>query len=697
MTDGVRYLCDLDCRARFVAGERNHESRRAPTRPRARRDPETGIIHTRDPSSLEPLTFRARERAPDVQPPWIGLAAAAGGVVFGVFGASGAFAMTSALATVAAVGAAIAASRDAERDVGVAAWLAAPLGAALATAGALLATLEDPGQFLMLVGAAVAAALVNGRAYLDARVRRPVEDALDDLDALLPPRIRVPVDGGGRGELAVREVDHDTLRIGEEVLVIAGEVVPVDGIVERGEGEVLSHPTARLPVPRRVGDPVLAGARVTDGALRVRATRVGADRALARVARFGAEGGPRSSQAVRRARRSSLIGGLVAAGAAAAAMGFGAGLPAALGASGAVLLAAPLSALWRAATLPLLAAGASACARGIAFPSADQLERAGRAGICALCTRGTITEGDLEVMEMHPIGGADLAELLPLVAGAELAAAGHPIAVAIARFADARNSAPAIVRRAKWLAGRGVTALAPTGEALVVGNRQLLLDEGVSVAVADAEAARAEERGDTVLFVGIDGHVRAVIALSDPVRPGARAAVQRLFDLGIEVVLLSGDHRPTVATLAKQLDVANVRAELLPEARGEEVERLRETGGEVAVVGHPADDDPALDAADISILLGAAGGTADERTVALTTHDVRDAAAALFIARAAWEASSRVTLSAAAIGGLIVVAAALGFVSPVVAAIAGAAIDAYALPSGARLLRRVELRVPAPT
>ncbi len=696
MNDGIRYLCDRGCRARFVSGERAAPSARPPTPPRARRDPETGIIHTRDPRSLEPLTFVKEEAPPEPTPPWIGFGIAALAAFLGAFGAEPTVALLSVVASIASVGVAISVGKDAVHEVGIAAFAAAPLGALLAAIGGLLAVFEEPAAWPALVGAGIAAGLVNLRAWLDARGQRPVQDALRALAELLPPRVRVPAESTARGELALSEVDTSSVRVGEEVLVIAGEVIPVDAIVLGGEGEVLSHPAARLPVARRAGDPVLAGARVTDGALRLRATRVGAERALSRVSHFGDAGGPRSSPALRRAKNVSLIGGLVAAAAAAVAIGFGAGLPAALGASGAVLLAAPLSALWRAATLPLEAAGASACARGITFPSAEQLERAGRTHICALCTRGTVTEGELEVMEVHPIGGADALAMLGLVAGAELAAEGHPIARAVARHARTRGAKPAAVRRGKWMAGRGVTAITPNGEPLVVGNRQLLLDEGVSVAVADAEAARAEARGDTVLFVGVDGHVRAVIALSDPVRPGARAAVQRLFDLGTEVVLLSGDHRPSVVTLAKQLDVMNVRAELRPEARGDEIRRLRETGGDVAVVGHPAEDDPALAAADVAILLGAAGDTNDERTIALTTHDVRDAAAALFIARAAWDATSRITLAAAAVGGLVVVAAALGFVSPVVAAIAGAAIDAYALPSGTRLLHRVELRVPAP-
>src|SRR5690606_18098970 len=163
------------------------------------------------------------------------------------------------------------------------------------------------------------------------------------------------------------------------------------------------------------------------------------------------------------------------------------------------------------------------------------------------------------------------------------------------------------VRRATFSPGRGVTAVAPSGQPLVIGNRGLLLEAGVSVAVADADAARAEERGHTVVFVGLDGRVRALISLRDEDRVGARAAVQRLIDLGIEVVLVSGDHRGTVEALARHLDITHVKAELLPDEQGAEIRRLRETGGVVAVVGRPGHDDAALGAADVPVVLGAAG------------------------------------------------------------------------------------------
>jgi len=693
---GLRYLCDQMCRTRFLEGERTHESFRPPVIITPRKDPHTGIIRTHDPSALDPLARPTKVEVRDVSPPWLGLGAAGVGAALSFFGTVPFVAMASAAATLASVAAAAFGSRLAQRDIGAAAWLAAPLGASLAAVGALLGTLEGTETWAGLFGAALAAAVVNGRIFLDERARQPIDRALANLTALLPAKARVPVDERSHGELALSEVDAAGLRTGEEVLCIAGEVVPVDGVTVGGSASVLPHPAARLPVTRRAGEPVLAGARVTDGALRLVATRVGPERAIARAARFGADAGPKTSPGVRRAQRVSFLGGILAAVAGVLALGMGAGLPAALSAVGAVLLAAPLVSLWRAATLPLAAAGAAAAARGITFASGAQLERAGRVGVCALTTRGTVTEGEFEVMELHPTGGAKAARVLSLVTGAEDAAGDTPIGRAIARYAKSENVAPATVRRALRLPGRGVTALTPDGESLVIGNRQLLLDEGVSIAVADEEAGRAEARGDTVLFVGIAGRVRAVLALNDPVRPGSRAAVQRLFDLGTEVVLLSGDHRTTAATLARQIDVVNVRAELLPEARGDEVRRLRETGVEVAVVGHPDSEDTALAEADTAIILGAAGAEGDGRTVALTTHDIRDAAGALFIAHAAREAATRATLVAAIAGCVVIVAAALAFAGPAAAALAAALIDAYALPSGARLLRRVDLRVPAP-
>jgi Cu+-exporting ATPase len=198
-----------------------------------------------------------------------------------------------------------------------------------------------------------------------------------------------------------------------------------------------------------------------------------------------------------------------------------------------------------------------------------------------------------------------------------------------------------------------------------------------------------------VVFVGLDGRVRALVTLRDEDRLGARAAVQRLIDLGAEVVLISGDHRGTVEALAKHLDITHVKAELLPDEQGNEVRRLRETGGLVAVIGRAFQDDGALAEADVPVVLGAAGAPETDRAVSLTGDDVRDAAAALWLAHAARRAAWRGSTVAALGGGVLVTLAAVGLAAPAIAALLALGIDAYALPSAARLLRRIELRLPS--
>ena len=703
LEDGFRFLCDRGCRGRFLDGERAHDGfyreRASAPPPEPRRDPTTGRIRTGDPVDLQPLRHEPGRLAVTPLPrPFLGAGAAALAIVLGAIAEGTVIAFGSAALTWVAAAAALHASSRARRDVGWLAWTVGPAGAALAAAAALLARTDDPHAWVGLVGAGIAGGAVVARAWLDARMRRPVDEVVRELPHRLPPTVRIPVkDETNPVEVTFIEVETSRVRTGEEVLAVAGEIVAVDGVVKAGEAWALLHPSAPTPTRRIVGDPLLAGARVTEGAVRILATRVGDDRAIVRPARFGATRGNDAARLPRIAAQVTSWGGVLALVGAfvALAMADGSGAGAQLSAAAAVLVAAPLLAARRAAELPLTAAAATASARGIVFHSARALDGAGRASVAALCSRGIVTEGELEVVEVHPIDDADARQITALAAAAEAAAEGHPIGRAILRFADAGRIAPESVRRATFLPGLGVTALAPGGEPLVIGNRRLLLAEGVSVAVADADAVRAERRGHTTIFVGLGGRVRAVISLSDTARPGARAAVQRIFDQHIEVVLLSGDHRTTAEWLAQKLDVANVRAELPPEERGAEVQRLRETGGIVATVGRARHDDAALSAADVPIVLGAAGSTGGERTVALATDDVRDAAAALWIARAARTGSFRAFGACIVGGGVLVAAAALGLAPPAFAAPLALVVDVIALGAGSRLLRRIELRIPA--
>ncbi len=724
LDDGYRFLCDAACRTRFHQGDRAHESNRPaadalpllrpgsdPIAPRkksplaglavaSRRDEAhvPGRVHLDEPSSTATGRLFARPALVAVPAPWVGLVAAAVGATLGIFGRNPALAALSTAATLVAAAAALTRSFEARRETGVFAWALGPAGAALAAVGALGGAFASHEAWLPLIGAAVAAGAMVARAWLDAWARRPVEEVVAALLAPLPLRVHLPVDDDGAPPslAAAREVDVDRVRTGEDVLALEGEVLAVDGVVKAGEAMALLHPGARAPVKRVVGDPMLAGARIVEGAVRLLATRVGRDRGLVRPGRFGSGSERDAAPIARLAELATRWGGVLAIAFALSALllAGGAGFAAQVSAAAAVLLAAPLLAVRRAAEAPLIAAAAIAGARGIVFQSARALDRAGRVTYAALCGHGTITDGQPEVVEMHTLDGGPPDTLIGLIAAAESAVEPHAIGRAILRFAESRGVARENVRRATHLPGRGVTAVAPSGDAMVIGSRQLLLDEGVSVAIADADAARAETRGRTAIFVSLGGHVRAVISLEDELRLGARAAVQRLMDLGIEVVLLSGDHRGTIETLAKGLGIDHIKAELVPEERGAEVKRLRESGGAVAAVGRPQHDDAALAAADVPVVLGAAGGPAGERAIALVTEDVRDAAAALWIARAARHAAYR-DAAFATIGGLVLVGlGAAGLGAPGVVALAAIALDAWTLPAGARLLRRVALRLP---
>ncbi len=691
--DGIETLCDAQCVERFRLGERAEAF--------------TPVLTSSAKASARPPAFVARPAVARANPvveegastPWIGLAACVLGLLFGVVPGPLALAFVSAALTCFAALLALRRSVPSWKGVGALPWALAPAGVALAAIAGVIARYASEAEWVGLAGAAIAAAAALMRGTLDADARAPVLRVSERLVESLPRRVRIPArDPSDDAREAEIEVQTDRIRAGEEVLVHAGATVGVDGIVKSGNAQVFLFPSARTPVTRRAGDFVLAGARVQSGNLRLLSTSVGDDRALARPGRFGLGVGTNVARVARLAEQASNWGGFVVVAVAIGGLALASnapGIASQLSAAAAVLLAAPLIAIRRAAEGPLVAAASAAAERGIVFPNARTLETAGRVSIAALCTHGTVTDGEPEVVDVHALDeNLDVNALIALAAAAETAAEGNAIARAVRIFAEHHAIAPESVRRAVFLPGRGVTALSPGGEPFVIGNRQLLLDEGVSVALADAEAARAEARAHTALFVGLGGRVRAVVALQDAVRPGARAAVQRIFDLQVEAVLVSGDHRGTVEALARNLDVTHVKAELLPEERGAEVRRLRESGGTVAAIGRLAHDDAALAAADVPIALSAAGGPTSEHTVAVATEDPRDAAAALWIAKAGRQVAWRDVLIGVCVGAAVCAGSAFGWVPPAVAALLALGIDAFTLPAGARLLRRIDLRIP---
>ena len=674
---GFRYFCGQECLDKFRVSE---PSRRMPVmQPSA-----PGLGERGEELVQEVITARVIDPTPALPmwPPWVVSTVCALG-----FWPDDVLRGGCALLLLVALGLVLQRSRLVlEESEG---WGVLMTTGGVAALGVSALVLHDP---WLLLSAGLGVLLCWLRELLARRTQRPLDAMLRELASRVPLRARVSLTDARDAEVCeTRNSATQSVRAGEDVLVEAGEVVPVDGVVAAGEAEVVLHPAAHAAVARRPGDAVLAGARVTQGTLRLTATRVGSARALFRPLSFGQDlssGSAAVLRAVARVKRP-FVGTMYVALCGLLSFTFAPGWPQGAAGLGAALLVFPVLSLVRGVRLSFVSAAALGASRGIVFRDAATLERAGRVSAAALCTDGTVTYGTSTLMEVSPLGRDDQepAELTSLAMGAESAAEGHPIAEAIASYGRERGIEPAQLRRVAYTRGRGVTALVDGGGALVLGNRQALLNAGVSVAVADREAQKAESTARTVVFLAVGGRVRALFVLEDPVRPEARAAVQTLIDLDVEVVLLAGDHRTTVESLARPLDITHIKAELTGEERAQEVNRLREAGGVVAVLGHAPGDELSLAAGDIALTLDAAGGV-HEGDIAVGSDDLRDAADALVLAHRA-RRNVRAVVGVALGGGLLLaMAAVLGVVHPVLVLALATAIDAWALPSPARLLRR---------
>jgi len=683
---GLRYFCSLECQETY---RRADASRPHSVRPMM-------LDSALGERGEELVQVLVREPTPERAPPQKLEPLSAWSLVLAGLAVAGAFfpgslagGLAALLLLICAAWVTLASSVQ-RSEVGLVAWSAAPLGVALLSLAGMLSTSRAP----WLAAAGLGVLAIWARESMARRAQEPIDRLISELRSRVPLSTRLATSDLMGDPLASSPALTATLRAGDEVIVGAADVVPVDGVISFGEAQVLPHPGAHERVVRRAGDALLAGARVVEGALRVSATRVGDARALFRPVSFGLGGAPGSAQVTRIAAwaRSRTAGIAYAALAALCALAFGRDLSMALGGLGAALLAFPALSLVRGVTQPFVSASARAASRGMVFRDAVTMERSGRVTATALCTDGTVTQGTCTLIEVSPLGrDQDHRELTALALGAEQVAEPHPLADAVRRFGEERRIEPTPLRRAVYTRGRGVTGLVDGGGALVLGNRESVLNSGVSVAVADREAQRAEAEGRTVLFLSLGGRVQGLLIFEDPVRPEARGAVQRLIDLDSEVVLLSGDHRTTVEAVARTLDITHVKAELTSEERAAEVGRLREAGGVVAVIGRAPADELTLSAADIALALEGAG-SALEGDVAVASGDLRDAAEALVVAQQARRAAQVTLAVTLGGGGVLGAVAALCVMHPVFVLATTLLLDAWALPGAARILRNTPSR-----
>jgi P-type Cu+ transporter len=595
-------------------------------------------------------------------------AAAAGALSVGLLllGASpvvtGARAVVAAVGGLALAGRLLTVARD-PADAHPAVLLAAPVLTSLTALGARF--LHDPAA---PEATSVAGVVVAVSAVLLALRRRSLADAEAER-RWISAALSLPGRRIGRDD-AVIVAAHE-LRPGEQVQVEQGELSPVDMTITRGHAVVLPWLGATARAERREGDSLVAGARLIEGMLQGVAGWAGNDRAWARLLLDPSRRVDVWTSLCRGGRLAATQGAVAAAALAALAVFANGGrLPEVILAALAAHASLATTTVATVAGMHTLRGALAAARRGVAYRSPEAWDAAARVSLAVFLARGTLLLGEPDVVEIEPSGRHDAAQVLAWVAGAEAGQA-HPIATAVQRAAHDRAIAPDAVRSPHVVPGLGVKAVTSAGEVLLVGSRALMLEERVSIAMAEGRVAELEGLGRMVLLVGIGGRLAGLVALQDGLRPGARASVQHLLDVDVEPVLLSGDARETCETIARALDIDHVRPEVLPAERAGEIRRLVEGGARVAVVGRPESDAAVLGAADVSVALGAAGSSPSEWAISLVGDDVRDAALAISLAHRT-RAEARTGLVLAVSPGVVgALAVAFGLLPPVFAPLAG--------------------------
>ena len=491
-------------------------------------------------------------------------------------------------------------------------------------------TLTGGGEVFYEAATVLAAFVLLGH-WFEMRARGGANDAIRTLLDLAPPQATVFRDG------QPVEVPTSEVQVGDLLLVRPGAKIATDGTVEDGESEVDESMVTgeSLPVHKAPGDPVIGATVNASGTLRVRATKVGADTALAQIVALVQRAQNSKAPGQRLADKAAFWLVLVAliGGAVTFAAWLGVGRPATealLFAITVVVITCP-DALGLATPTAIMVGSGLGAKRGILFKNATAIEASARITTVVMDKTGTLTQGEPEVTDLV-LGEVDRDRLLAL-AGALERESEHPLARAVVRYVDAAGVPQ--LRATGFRNVTGIGALAEVeGHRVAIGNRRLLESEGIEAGELGPRRDGIAAGGRTAIFVAVDGVAVAVIGIADAVRETSAAAVAALHDAGVEVVMLTGDNRATAERIAAELGIDTVIAEVLPQDKADQVKRLQSEGRVVAMVGDGVNDSPSLVQADVGIAVGAGTDVAIEAAdVVLMRSDPLDVPVALTIGR----------------------------------------------------------------
>ena len=514
--------------------------------------------------------------------------------------------------------------------------------------------------------ALLTAFIILGR-WLEALTRGRTSEAIRKLMKLQPKIARVVRNG------TEEEVPADELEIGDLILVKPGEGVPVDGVVAEGYSAVDESMLTgeSLPVEKKTGDKVIGGTLNKTGAFKFNATRVGKDTALAQIIKL-VEDAQASKAPIQ--KLADWVAGHFILGVHMLAVVvfifwffFGYQMffdpnssfilsPYKLGEIGVfgfslllsvtVLVISCPCAVGLATPSAMMAGTGKAAEYGVLFKGAEAIEKASKLQTIVFDKTGTLTRGEPSVTDVIADFGVPISDLpsqseisnqqskiLRLAAIAEKNSE-HPLGEAIVRGAQERSLSLPDAETFNSIPGQGIEATVE-GQKVLLGNRKLMSERRVNFAPLMQPAEKLESDGKTVMFVAIEGRPAGLIAVADTLKEFTTEAIQRLHKLGIATVMITGDNRRTAEAIARQVGIDHVLAEVLPQDKAAEVEKLQALGKKVAMVGDGVNDAPALARADVGMAIGSGTDVAKETgDVILIKDDIRDVVVALEIAKA---------------------------------------------------------------
>ncbi|WP_348658980.1 heavy metal translocating P-type ATPase [Heyndrickxia faecalis] len=539
------------------------------------------------------------------------------------------------------------------------------LGTSTAYLYSLVLTILGSGRMLYFEASAIVMTLIVLGKLMETRAKGQTSEAMKKLMGLQAKTARVNR-GGKEIEVPVEEVVP-----GDILLVRAGEKIPVDGVITEGASSVDESMLTgeSMPVSKKAGDAVIGATLNKTGSFRFKATKVGKDTALSQIIKLVEEA--QGSKAPIQHLADQISGIFVPiviliALATFAVTYFAAGFTPAIISMVAVLVIACPCALGLATPTAVMVGTGLGAENGVLIKSAEHLQSAHRITTVVLDKTGTITKGEPEVTDLIPYGGFLEDDLLAISAAAEKGSE-HPLGAAIVKKAAEKDLQLPNVKEFEAVPGHGIRVKIEEREVLI-GNKKMMQDAHIRIDDVINQMEKLEEDGKTAMLVAMDGALSGLIAVADTVKETSAKAIRMLKEMGIETVMMTGDNRRTAEAIARQVGVDHVLAEVLPEDKSKEVEKLKRAGNITAMVGDGINDAPALAAADVGIAIGTGTDVAMEAAdITLMRGDLMGIVNTIRLSKATMRKIRQNLFWAFAYNVILIPVAAFGLLNPILA------------------------------